>query len=131
MGMLNWLNQWLQEDRAERYATPGVAVYYWGGGVPRAHPVRDISLTGAYLQDPDQWLAGTVISSTFRGTAKTAAVAEGTAVLVISFRVVRHGPDGIGVNFMPKTREEQLSLRQFVEQVSGTTGPVSGRDQPG
>jgi PilZ domain len=111
------LGQWLRNDRATRYPAPPIVAYYWDGGVPRPHPVKDISITGAYLYGANPWQPGTVITGTFSGPCEPD--------LTVTFRVVRHGPDGIGISFLPQTKQERLDLQRILNRVAMVGGQKS------
>ena len=109
------LGQWLRNDRATRYLAPPIVAYYWDGGAPSPHPVKDISITGAYLYGASPWQPGTVITGTFSAPRERD--------LTVVFRVVRHGPDGMGIRFVPQTKQERLDLKRLLNWV------VMARDQ--
>lgn len=99
--MKNWLNDFLSTDprRAARKKRPPLVAYFWDGGRPVAHTVQDISHTGFYMTTSERWLAGTLILMTLRGT-KHNSHADECAVVALS-RVVHHGKDGVGFEFVP------------------------------
>jgi hypothetical protein len=111
------LGQWLRNDRAIRYPAPSIVAYYWDGGAPCPHPVKDISITGAYLCGANPWQPGTVITGTFSGPCEPD--------LTMTFRVVRRGPDGIGISFAPQTKQERLDLQRFLNRVAMAGGQKS------
>jgi hypothetical protein len=113
------LGKWLRNDRATRYPAPAIVAYYWDGGVPCPHPLKDISITGAYLCGASPWPPGTIIKGTFQGPF------ERDLALTMAFRVVRHGPDGIGISFVPQTKQERLDLRRFLNRVAMAGGQKS------
>ena len=116
MGILNWLRQQFRDDRAARHTAPAIVANYWGDGVPEAHPVKDISITGAYLYDTDRWPAGTVMTAILREAIETAEAGPAVPAFRVSFRVIRHGPDGMGVCFILPTKKERLDLRRFLDR---------------
>jgi PilZ domain len=116
-GLRDRLEHWLRQDRATRYPAPPIVAYYWDGGVPCPHPVKDISITGAYLYGTNPWQPGTVITGAFRGLFDLD--------LTIAFRVVRQGPDGIGISFMPQTKQERLDLERLVNWIAMAAGQKS------
>jgi hypothetical protein len=111
------LGQWLRNDRAIRYPAPSIVAYYWDGGAPCPHPVKDISITGAYLCGANPWQPGTVITGTFSGPCEPD--------LTMTFRVVRRGPDGIGISFAPQSKQERLDLQRFLNRVAMAGGQKS------
>ena len=127
MGILNWLKRQFREDRAPRYVAPGMVANYWGAGVPQPHPIMDISVTGAYFSDADKWPVGTMMSGVLRCTAD--GVDESPDhIFRVSFLVVRHGSDGMGVSFLLPTKTERLALRHFL---NATSAAGSRKNEPG
>lgn len=123
MGILEWLNQASRNNRAHRYAAPGVVAHFWEGGTPQQHPVKNISLTGAYLFAAERWYTGTILSVNFRD-----ASGGGDDALGVNCKVVRHGPDGLGVKFMLRTKDEQKAVKRFMD-ASTSCGSVTERGQ--
>jgi PilZ domain len=111
------LGRWLRNDRAARSPAPPIVAYYWDGGAPCPHPVKDISITGAYLYGANPWQPGTVITGTFSGPCEPD--------LTMTFRVVRHGPDGIGISFLPQTKQERVDLQRLLDRVAMAGGRKS------
>lgn len=96
-----WLKSLSTRDKRgrKRHETPPVVAYFWDGGQPVAHTVKDISSTGFYLHTSDRWLPGTLITMTLRRTYSDASHPE-CSVLVVS-KVMRYGEDGVGFAFIP------------------------------
>jgi hypothetical protein len=86
---------------SERHALSWLVAYYWDGGVPVAHGVRDISLTGMYLLTGDRWYVGTVIQMTLQETGDADVHAE--RWIAVQARVVRQGSDGVSLAFLPQS----------------------------
>ncbi len=114
MKIRDWFKQALRQDRAPRLALPGVVAYFWDGGAPKEHPVKDISLTGAYLYVTERWCAGTIMEVALHKLPGPEEIASGVSVLCVRCRVVRHGEDGIGIAFVYQTTEERQSLKRFM-----------------
>jgi hypothetical protein len=103
----NWLKRWWSPDprkapnlrSAPRESLPGLAAYYWTGGAPKAHPIRDISTTGLYVVTEERWYPGTLILMTLQ-EADSGEESAGRAISVHS-RAVRWGNDGVGLQFIP------------------------------
>ena len=119
MGIRNWLRQALKEDRADRYAIPDLVAHFWDGGAPKAHPVKNISETGAYLCVNERLYEGTLIDVALRRASESAS----ESALSVQCKVVRHGPDGIGVTFLLHTQLERRALKQFMKRtIESATG---------
>ena len=143
-GLMGGLSRWLEGERsadkrrAPRLAEPSLLVYYWDGSVPEGRKIRDISSSGAYIITPERWYIGTIVRLILQGY-KTTPQPDGGIVssrsTSIPSRVVRHGPDGIGVEFMFSTPDEQKALEDFLatiplhrrENRRGRLSPVRAR----
>ena len=92
----NWVERWWSPDprKAPRESAPGLAAYYWTGGVAEAHNVRDISSTGLYLVTEERWYPGTLILMTLQETGSGPECAE--RAIAVHSRAVRWGEDGVG-----------------------------------
>jgi TadE-like protein/PilZ domain len=116
------LLQWLtgvspRAFRAERTIRPGLVAYYWDGAIPTGRRVRNISLTGAFIEVPDRWYVGTLLNLTLQITTPNSEDVDSAACLVLTCRVVRHAPDGIGVTFMLHRSRERRVLARFLRRV--------------
>jgi len=96
----SWLARWWSPDprRAPRYTEPGVAAYYWTGGPPEAHRVRDISTSGMYVITEERWYPGTLVLMTLRQGGDS--VKENERTIAVQTRAVRWGTDGVGLQFV-------------------------------
>jgi Flp pilus assembly protein TadG len=129
-GLSRWLeNRPEDKRRAPRLAEPSVLVYYWDGSVPEGRRIRDISASGAYVITPERWYIGTIVRLILQGY-KTTPQPDGGIVpsrsTSIPSRVVRHGPDGIGVEFMFSTPDEEKALQDFLASIPNTHGHSVG-----
>lgn len=97
----SWLETLFSKDKrnAKRCEAPRLVAYFWQGGTPTSHPVRDISSTGFYLLTEERWSPGTMILLTLQET-DTEKTADDSHIMVQS-RVVRQGDDGIAFEFVP------------------------------
>jgi hypothetical protein len=105
-----WLERWWSPDprKAPREAANGLAAYYWTGGPPEAHPIRDISSTGLYVVTEERWYPGTLILMTLQNTAFGDEVAERT--ICVHSRAVRWGKDGVGLQFVLQSESGDSSM---------------------
>jgi hypothetical protein len=101
-----WLERWWSPDprKAPREPAPGLAAYYWTGGPPEAHEIRDISSTGLYVVTEERWYPGTLILITLQNTAFGDEVAERT--ICVHSRAVRWGKDGVGLQFVLQKNDD-------------------------
>jgi Flp pilus assembly protein TadG len=136
--MKRWL---LQEDeeprRAARLSQPELVVHYWGGTGAGRREVRDISDSGAYIYTAERWYPGTIIRVVFQ-TQRMNIVEDGArqaeGSICINCRVVRHGDDGVAVDFIYRSKEEQRDFQAFLKilpAVSAPSPPASAQKRAG
>jgi PilZ domain len=96
-----WFEQWFSKDRrrAARQPLPGLVAHYWTGSVSVGKGVGDISSTGLYLLTEERWYPGTMIKITLQRTGKAGENTEDRTIIVHT-KVVRSGPDGVGLAFV-------------------------------
>lgn len=134
--ILKELKKWLRGDsdrRGEpRRAASAITAFYYAGGTPSPHQLRDISLSGIYLYTEQRWYLGTLV----RFALQTGRVAPAQKDQVPSFsavmvwaKVIRHGQDGVGLEFVDLTAKEKAGLKALIE-TSLTGGMVTGRGKP-
>jgi hypothetical protein len=100
-------------------------VYYWDGSAPAGHRLRDVSETGAFLFTAERWYPGTIIRLLLQENAPAIGgeTAVGTpASASIPARVVRHGSDGVAVEFLFRSAEDRQLLERLI---AGMDGQVS------
>jgi Flp pilus assembly protein TadG len=111
-----------EEDprRAPRIIHPEILVYCWDGAAPEGRRIHDISPSGAYICTPERWYLGTILRLIIQ-RGRTALREDGAtgpaASICISARVVRHGSDGVAVEFVFRNRREEESLRTFLAAI--------------
>src|SRR5437016_5942803 len=121
MRVMDWLQvlprRYRDCRRAARTLEPFVLAHYWNGSAPLGHGLRDISLSGAYIYTTDRWYLGTILQLSLQ-VDEAAASDMGLTMPAASVRarckVVRHGPDGVGVQFMFLKKEERASMKRFL-----------------
>jgi hypothetical protein len=99
----NWLERWWSPDprKSARQPGSGLAAYYWDGGPPKAHGIRDISKSGIYVVTEDRWSPGTLVLMSVRRTDGGETIKERS--ISVQTRAVRWGNDGVGLQFiLPK-----------------------------
>lgn len=97
----SWLKRLLAPDppdqrQAPRESLPGLVAYFFTGGVPEAHGVRDISPTGIYVFTIERWYLGTVVRMTL--TDRLEPTVERS--ITLNAIAVRWGNDGVGLKFV-------------------------------
>jgi hypothetical protein len=125
---LDKMKQWLllEEDeerrRALRRTNPEMVVHYWDGSAPKARHIRDISKTGAYIYSPERWYIGTIVRLILQGY-RTAVRKDGAiaplASACVPARIVRHGSDGVAVEFVFCNKSEAAAFQTFLAEIPG------------
>jgi hypothetical protein len=102
----SWLKRWWSPDprtapdlrEVPRESRPGLAAYYWTGGAPKAHSIKDISSSGLYVVTEERWYPGTLILMTLQSTEEGDNNFE--HAISVHSRAVRWGNDGVGLQFV-------------------------------
>jgi hypothetical protein len=118
-----WWHRWLfpepQDPRsAPREVVPGLAAYYWTGGAPIQHEVRDVSESGMYVATHERWYPGTVVRMTLIDSADPGKERS----ITVNTRVVRHGKDGVGLQLLLESARDLR--RGKVPQIDGLVNDV-------
>lgn len=117
-----------ERRKAERRTVPGLVAYYWDGGPPVHHPIREISMTGMYLLTEQRWYLGTVMMMRLQPLDSNDVDPDHS--ISVHAKTVRWGTDGVGMAFLPPVRSpsqnghdprpqgvDQKSLKRFVWRV--------------
>ena len=112
----NWWQRLLSDDppdprEAPREALPGLVAYFFTGGNPVGHGVRDISATGMYVFTSERWYLGTLVRITL--TDQREPTIERS--MTLNAKAVRWGNDGVGLQFVlhpPKRSPRSKPLAQ-------------------
>ena len=96
-----WFESLFSRDRrnAKRQTSLPLVAYYWDGAEPLAHGILDASLAGVYLLTKQRWYPGTIVTLTLQRAR--AAANDPDRSIAVNSRVVRSGPDGVGLVFVP------------------------------
>jgi hypothetical protein len=81
--------------KGERESIPGLVAYFFTGGAPIAHKVRDISATGLYVLTDERWYPNTAL----RITLSDERDPDRQVSITLFARVARSGSDGVGMQF--------------------------------
>jgi hypothetical protein len=118
---MKWWQKLLYEEpsdrrKAAREALPGLVAYFFTGGVPRPHSVRDISTSGLYIITEERWYRGTFVRITL--TDEREPTAERSITLHAG--VVRWTEDGVALNFVLHEKRKRLKgTVSTLDQLSG------------
>jgi len=138
--MKRWLLQETEEPRrATRLASPELVVHYWGGTGAGYREIRDISESGAYIYTSEHWYPGTIIRVVFQTQRMNIAddgPREPEGTICINCRVVRHGDDGVALDFLYRSKEEQRDFQAFLKAlpasgVTATAAPARASNRSG
>lgn len=119
----NWLLRWLFPDpsdprKAPRAALPGLSAYFWTGGSPQPHDIRNISDAGLYVVTDERWYPDTLVQMTLKKTGRNGAKAESS--ITLQARANRWGNDGVGLSFVVrdprKPRDENASQTDGIDR---------------
>jgi hypothetical protein len=96
----NWLQRLLFRDRrsAGRCSLPPLIAHYWTGDPPSGQCIRDISLTGLFVQTEPNWYPGTIVRITLQRTDGT--VEDREDCTTVQAMAVRLETDGVGFAFV-------------------------------
>jgi hypothetical protein len=103
----SWLTRfrhWLVPDpydrrSAGRHPLPGLVAYHWTGGTPMAYHIGNISDSGFFLLTEERPFPGTIILMTLQRTEPSGETTLDS--IAVNARVMRWGPDGVGLELMP------------------------------
>lgn len=99
----SWLMRLLLSEpsdprKALRAALPWLVAYFFTGGRPVAHGIRDISATGMYVFTEERWYPGTVVRITLTDQRNPTAERSFT----VNAEVIRSTDNGVGFQFVLK-----------------------------
>ena len=114
-----WNRDPVEPRKASRETPPWLIAYFFTGGAPVAHPVRDISLAGLYVVTDEGWYLGTIVRITLTDQREQTVDRSFT----LNAKVVRRGNDGAGLLFLLDDEKDIRStqtprLEDEVERVS-------------
>ena len=98
-----------ERRKAERQDAPAVVAHYWDGAAPAAHSIRNISSSGLYILTEQRWYPGTLVMLTLQ--RKDSFDQEANRSITVQSKVVRSGPDGVGLVFIPTEHDEKRAAR--------------------
>ena len=104
----SWLQKLLGTEppdarKAQRQSLPGLTAFFFTGGTPVGHGVKDISLTGMYVLTSERWYPGTMVRMTL--TDRHEPTMERS--LTLNATVMRWGNDGVGLRFVLQNPKER------------------------
>ena len=98
--------------------TVPVMALFHTGGAPQAYPIKDMTADGAYIVTPERWYPGTIVNLVLQYDPRYTQVAEingqPQATVRMRGRMLRAGPDGVGLEFVYLNEWERQRLREFL-----------------
>ena len=106
----------LDSERRSANRTPGTGLtaFFWDGGRPKAHQVRDISKRGAFVESEFLWPRGTMMILTLQIGGKSPAGNGPAETIAILAEVMWSDPEGMGLRFEFLRVEDAVMLLRFL-----------------
>jgi hypothetical protein len=82
----------------KRRSSPRLAIYYWDGGTPKPHGIRDISLSGVYLLTQEPLFPGAMLLLTMQ--REDLDESDPDQWIAVHALVVRRDPTGVALSFV-------------------------------
>jgi len=104
----SWLERFLSTEPDDKRTTlresiPGLTAFFFTGGAPAPHGIRDISETGMFVLTEERWYPGTVIRITLTDQREPTAERSFTVNAI----VMRWGNDGVGLHFIFQDKKDR------------------------
>jgi hypothetical protein len=114
--MKNWFEELMARNqrKSPRYLAPRLVAFFWDGGPPEAHCIRDVSMTGMYLLTAQRWYPGTVLTLILQRIDKNETGTKKS--IAVQARVVRSMDDGVGFRFVVPKAEEVKHLERYIAE---------------
>jgi hypothetical protein len=114
--MKNWFEELMARNqrKSPRYLAPRLVAFFFDGGPPAPHCIRDVSLTGMYLLTAQRWYPGTVLTMILQRTDKVETGA--TKSIAVQARVIRSMDDGVALRFVLHKAEEAKHLERYIAE---------------
>ena len=107
-----WLVRLSQRSQVSRVWIGDLSAIYWEGSPDSDHPVREITLNGAYIETATTWPSGTMILISLRYRPFTANPERSFANFWVE--VTRSEPNGLWVSFVFSSASERRQFRRFL-----------------
>jgi hypothetical protein len=115
------------QRRSPRIPGGDLVAYYWNGGAPSPRKVSNVGPDGAYIEAPDKWYPGTVVTLIFQLASahppnphEAASADCGLSPCAIRAVVIRSAQDGFGVEFLFVNHDERSGFQNFLREAVGT-----------
>ncbi len=95
-----------------------VVAFWVGDDKPTPYQVRDVTSRGGFIATPQRWYPGSILMMTFRYDPYYLQATEITgnvqAAIRMRAKVVHHGNDGVGVQFIYLNDGERRTFEKFL-----------------
>lgn len=115
--MRRWLGRIFDRRSHERIVSSDLIAFYWQGGQPKRHAIRNINISGAYIETDVHFYVGTMLMVTLQQGED----GDGVDFVTVPCEIVRHGADGVGVRFMLTDKQERMGVRRLVLAAARTS----------
>ena len=118
----SWLQRLLNPEpppprKALRESLSGLTAYFFTGGAPVGHAVRDISTSGMYVFTDERWYPGTVVRMTLTDSMQPTAEYS----ITLNMAVMRFGDDGVGLQFIPRPDQSRRGRQAAPQDMMAAT----------
>lgn len=93
---LRWWNEGVDKRNSSREALPWIVAFFFSGGPPQMHEIRNISLGGVHIYTDERWHRGTIVRMTLSDRRELV----GSKSITVNAMVVRSTSDGVGFQFI-------------------------------
>lgn len=112
---VRWWNEGVDNRSTPRETAPGVVAFFFSGGPPEAHPLRNISLGGAFVYTDEHWYRGTIL----RMTLSDQRDPVGLKSITVNAMVGRSSSEGVAFQFIFVPERKQRR-----DEPASDTGPL-------
>jgi len=116
--LVRWLFSGVQDRAKQRQPATGLFAFFWTGGAPQAHVIRDINSSGLYVRTSERWYIGTVVRMIL-SLANGMDSSAGPSICVHA-EAIQWGNDGVELRFV---------VPDHPRQVRGLPPAIDGADR--
>lgn len=130
--MRRFFNGRPERRKSSRDPAGDLVVYYWTGGAPAPRGISNISVDGAHIQTPDQFLPGTLLTLILQSGSAPLAAGPQTGgpgaphACRLQAAVVRCAQGGLGLQFQFGTRDQRTLFQGFLRHSIPLPKPENG-----
>jgi len=115
MGIFEWFRSHGERRGGQRICPCNLVAYYWTGATPEPRPVRDIGVSGAFVEAPEIFYPGTLIQMALVDQSESAPGPEGR--MFVCAKALERRIDGFSVCFPFLAGKERRAMRNFIERL--------------